>query len=228
MSRIDPDTLTAARQTPVFSAVDDETLSALVSRCRIRRFAGEEIVFLAGQPAEACYVIVEGEVAVFRHGPAGERQIVHLYASGQSVAEAAMFSGGGYPASAEATGPARLLEVPRGVLADALDGRPELAMAMLSGLSRKLRELVGLVESLSLKTVPARLAAELLEMADRAGAQEFGLPMSKARLAAKLGTAPETLSRALGKLQAAGWIEVSGARMGIRNRDALAGLAGSG
>ena len=71
---------------------------------------------------------------------------------------------------------------------------------MLAVMSRRLRQLAGLVEDLSLKEVPARLAAYLLYQSERQeGRAEFELEIAKGQLASLLGTIPETLSRILAK-----------------------------
>jgi CRP/FNR family transcriptional regulator len=58
-----------------------------------------------------------------------------------------------------------------------------------------------LIEDLSLKEAPARLAAYLLLLREQSGGgDEVELPMSKSQLSNLLGTTPETLSRMLGKL----------------------------
>ena len=72
---------------------------------------------------------------------------------------------------------------------------------MLAFLSRRLRKLASLVEDLSLKEVPGRLAAYLLYLSDRnAGADILELDISKNQLASLLGTIPETLSRILSRM----------------------------
>ncbi len=210
----------------MFSALDEATIRSLVDRCRTVKYPAGEVIFLSGRAADKFYVILAGKVAVYKLSPAGERQIIHLYSRGESFAGAAMFSGGGYPASAEATEDAELLEISRAALEAAFAAEPRLAMGMLAGLSKKLRELVALVEDLSLRSVPARLGRELLEEAARSGGRQFRLSASKHDLAAKLGTVPETLSRALAKLRKDGLIEVKGRNITILDRAGLENLAG--
>ena len=71
-------------------------------------------------------------------------------------------------------------------------------MNMLAILSQRLKYFSRLVEDLSLKEVPQRLAAYLLYLG---GARNNNLPVdlniSKGQLASLLGTIPETLSRIL-------------------------------
>jgi CRP-like cAMP-binding protein len=88
-----------------------------------------------------------------------------------------------------------------------------LAMNMLAVLSRRLRRFTELVEDLSLKEVPGRLAAYLLYLTQRhKAAVHVTLDISKGQLASLLGTIPETLSRILGRMTREGFIQPDGRR----------------
>jgi CRP/FNR family transcriptional regulator len=103
---------------------------------------------------------------------------------------------------------------------------PSLAMSMLATLSLRLRQFAGMIESLSLKEVPGRLATHLLLLSDQnKGQTRIELSIAKTQLAAYLGTIPETLSRILSKLTKAGYIESEGAVITIVDRDGLQDLA---
>ena len=136
-----------------------------------------------------------------------------------------MWAGIRYPAHAEALVDSTLLVVTRSLLKDLIARSAEMAMDMLAGMSAKLWEFNQLIEQLSLKEVPARLASMLLEMPAKAGTNTIVLKQTKRELAAQIGTIAETLSRALKKLKAAGLIEVDGPEITILDPDGLADLA---
>ena len=98
----------------------------------------------------------------------------------------------------------------------------------MAGLSAKLHEFNRLIEELSLKEVPARLAGALLRMAAESGGSTIRLKQTKRELAAQIGTVAETLSRALAKLKDAGLIDVRGRQIAILDTDGLASLAENG
>jgi len=100
---------------------------------------------------------------------------------------------------------------------------------MLAILSKRLRRFTALVDDLSLKEVPGRLAAYLLYLSDQhKGAKDLELTITKAQLASLLGTIPETLSRILAKLGSLCLIETDGCRIRILKKEALQDLAESG
>ena len=220
--------LEAARRMPIFSALDDQAVEQVLRQCHtIRRQAGT-ILFGPGEPAEQFFLILAGQVKLYQLSPRGDQQILHLYGPGMTFAEAAVLSGTAYPAYAEVVQEAELLAVGRKEIRRAVKANPDLAMGMLAGLSAKLREFNRLIEDLSLKDVPARLAGMLLRLAERAGSDRFDLPQTKRELAGQIGTIPETLSRALAKLKSAGLISLRGRNVEIRKRQALSDLAQGG
>jgi len=205
----------AIKSVPAFSALGAAALHAMAQACRIRTFAAAVSVFRSGDAADAFFLILEGQVKIFRLSPKGDEQILHLYGPGQTFAEAAVWAGKSYPANAEAVTRARLLAIPRRAIEQAVGRDPKLAMGMLLGMSRKLQEFADLIDDLSLKEVPARLAGVLLAEAEAAGAFTFQLRQTKRQLAAQIGTIAETLSRALKKLHDDGLIDVNGREVAL-------------
>jgi CRP/FNR family transcriptional regulator len=103
---------------------------------------------------------------------------------------------------------------------------PNLAMNMLADLSRRLRQLTKLVESLSLKESPARLAAYLLHASEElTHADQVELDVTKGQLATLLGTTPETLSRTLKKMSENGQIDVQGRIIKLLDKPSLERMA---
>jgi CRP/FNR family transcriptional regulator len=108
-----------------------------------------------------------------------------------------------------------------------IKAEPALALNMLSVLSLRLKRFTALIDDLSLKEVPGRLAAYLLYLSDRNNdSDELDLDISKGQLASILGTIPETLSRILSRMSKEGVIELDGKRhFMLKDRSALEQLA---
>jgi len=154
----------AVRQVPLFSALGEDELSGLIEACRTQHAAAGTQVLSPLEAADRFYVILAGSVKVYKLSPRGDEQILHIYGPGQTFGEAAMWAGIHFPAHAEVLEEATLLVVRRSVLKDLISGNPDFALAMLAGMSAKLREFNQLIEQLSLREVPARLANVLLEL----------------------------------------------------------------
>jgi CRP/FNR family transcriptional regulator len=123
----------------------------------------------------------------------------------------------------------RVLFFPKLSFVDLVRRNPSLALNMLGVLSKRLRRFTALIDDLSLKEVPGRLAAYLLYLTTQEkGSGAIELPITKTQLASLLGTIPETLSRILGKMTAQGFIETDGRRIRILDRASLQELVDSG
>lgn len=218
--------LALLRKAPMFSAVQERTLGVLLDCCRQQPVKADAIVVLPTQKAEQFFVILSGKVKVFKLSDRGDEQTLHLYGPGDTFGEAAMWAGIHYPAHAQAIADSLLLVVSRSALRDAFSRSPDLALGMLASLSSKLREFNVLIEQLSLRDVPARLAHALLAMSRRKGVPTFHLGRTKRELASQLGTVPETLSRALAKLKSRRLIAVEGSQITILDPAALEEQAG--
>ena len=99
-------------------------------------------------------------------------------------------------------------------------------MNMLASLSMRLKQFSQLIETLSLKEVPGRLASYLLYLSDKNGSiDEFKLDIAKSQLASLLGTIPETLSRIFAKMGSSDIVRINGPEIIILDRTGLEDLA---
>ncbi len=188
-----------------------------------------QIIFSEGDDGNGFYVVVSGRVKIFKLSPEGKEQILHIFGPGDPFGEVAVFSGQHFPANAEAMESSRIFFFPRDSFSDLIKKNPSLALNMLAILSKRLRRFANLIDDLSLKEVPGRLAAHLLYLSGQTeGSEQLELSITKTQLASLLGTIPETLSRILGKMSKQGLIESDGRRIKILDREALEELAESG
>lgn len=211
---------------PLFEGLPEDRLADLASIALEKPYARGATIFTEGQPGTGFYVLLVGRVKIFKLSPDGKEQILHIFGPGEPFGEVPVFEGRAFPANAEALDSSRALYFPRTAFVSLIERNPSLALAMLAVLSRRLRQFTVLVDNLSLKEVPGRLAAHLLYLSpDTQGPDELELDISKGQLAAMLGTIPETLSRILARLTKQGYIESDGRRIRILDRDGLEELA---
>ncbi len=211
---------------PLFDGLPAREQHELALIARIRTFAKGETIFHEGDEARGFYVIISGRVKIYKLSEDGKEQTLHIFGPGEPIGEAAMFAHECFPAHAQALEASRTIFFPRAALIELFKQHPSLAMNMLALLSRRLRRFAQLVEDLSLKEVPTRLAAYLLYSSKRAKDQDYlHLDISKAELASVLGTIPETLSRILSKMNKQGLIRLQGRQIRILDRSSLEQLA---
>jgi CRP/FNR family transcriptional regulator len=172
---------------------------------------------------------MSGRVKIFKVSWEGKEQILHIFGPGEPFGEVPVFAGQKFPASAEAMEESRVFFFPRDAFIYRIKKNPGIALNMLAVLSKRLRRFTQLIEELSLKEVPGRLAVYLLYLSEsKEGEKHLELDISKGQLASLLGTIPETLSRILGKMTRAGLIESEGPRIKILDPQGLEDLAEAG
>lgn len=213
----------------LFKGLSETHLEKLSDILIDQTFNRSVTIFSEGDEAEGFYAVISGRVKIFKISSDGKEQIIHIFGPGNIFGEVPMFAGGRFPANAEAIEKSRVFFFPRIAFIELIKREPYLAMNMLAELSKKLRQLTRLIEDLSLKEVPGRLATYLLLLNEKVGDYNvIELDITKTQLAGLLGTIPETLSRILGRMASQGIIEVNGRTVTILNRQALQEISEGG
>lgn len=211
---------------PLFEDLSSGQRDALARIAARRSYGRGEAIFSEGDEARGFFVILSGSVRIYKLSPEGKEQIFHIFGEGEPFGEVAVFSGASFPAYADAETESSVLFFPRDAFIGLIRNDPDLSLNMLAVLSRRLRRFSGIIEALSLKEVPGRLAAHILSLSrKRSGSDEIELEMSKGQLASLLGTIPETLSRILAKMQKRELLRSEGARIIILDRCRLKKIA---
>jgi CRP-like cAMP-binding protein len=222
-------TVAALRASPLFKDFAPSDVGRVAERCFFREFEKGQTLFREGDEAVAFYVIAAGQVKVFKESVDGRELIIKIMRPGDLVGEAAALAGLPYPATAQALDDAAAVEIPHREFAALIKDEPGLALNIIAALSSRLNQISAVLEKLTLKDVPARLASYLLERvtADAEGEEYVELDVTKTSLAAALGTVPETLSRALRRFVDAGLVASEGRRIYILDENSLRLIAAS-
>lgn len=216
-------------QSKLFQGLPLDELLQLEQISELRLYEKGQILFQEGDDGAGFFVVAEGQVKVFKMSFDGREQILHILGPGDPLGEVPIFAGQTFPANAQALTTSSLYFFPRQKLVHLYHDNPSLAMNMLSVLSRRLRDFTTLIENLSLKEIPQRLATYLVhQQMQQAIGTRVKLSVSKGVLANILGTSQETLSRVLGKLSQEGLIEVQGKEITLLDLNRLHELAEGG
>ena len=226
MSSSGPEYVTTLRRLPLFNELSDAELSLIAEGVSRLHFEAGIVIFGEGDICRELLIVEEGEVKLVKSALNGRQQLLSIERKGGALAEVAVFDGGRYPATAEATSSTTLLRLPADSFRDICVRNPEMALKVFKVLARKLRHLVGLVEELSFSTVRARLIAYLVLLAEQSGRPApggvcFQLKENNEQLAARLGTVRELISRNLGRLHGDKLIEMNKRTVTIPNLPAL-------
>ncbi|MEQ9553915.1 MAG: Crp/Fnr family transcriptional regulator [Coleofasciculus sp. G3-WIS-01] len=208
--------------TQLWRGLPDEQLDAIATIAIAKSYHKGEVIFVEGEEGNGFFVVKSGRVKVFKLSAEGKEQILEFFGAGEHFAEVPAFDGECFPASATALEKTELLFFERTTFLALLAQQPKIAINMLAIFARHLRRFARLIEDLSLKEVPGRLAAYLLYLSERSEhLEQVELDITKTQLASLLGTIPETLSRVFAKLSQEELISINGSRIRLLNPEGL-------
>ncbi|MEZ4393112.1 MAG: Crp/Fnr family transcriptional regulator [Polyangiales bacterium] len=221
------DVRTALRKHAAFSLLPEdrlEELSAVSSLLRLKRGSG---VWHLGQRATSFVVIAHGLVKLMRASSSQRKVLLGIRGPGECLGDAAAVEGRAYECDAAAlTESVVVALVPRREALSALgsSGPAALELARLCAHGATLAS-----RRLALFTAPAeeRLAATLMELGSRFGddlddgATLIPLRLTRAELAALVGTTVETTIRTLSRWQREGLVTTGGGGLTLHNAEAL-------
>lgn len=220
-----PERTDALRKTRLFGNAPQEALHSLAECAIERRLLSGEILFLSGDPARGLYVAVSGALRAFRESEEGREQTIHVERAGATFAEVPVFDDGPYPSTVIAEEDSLVLFLKKEDVRRFLLENPEAALSALSLMASRLRKVTQLLEQLSLQDVAQRLAVMLVEEASARGKFQdgvsFSLPDSHQRIAARLGSVREVITRILHRFINERLIEVRGHRVVVLNAAGL-------
>lgn len=128
------------REVPLFAELPPEDLEQVAAIAQEQLFASGAEICREGDPGQAMYVIVSGQVEVLKAYDTGEKRLA-VRGPGEFVGEMAVIDAIPRSASLHAAGEVRVLVIEGQAVEAILRERPSVSIAMLRGLSRRLREL---------------------------------------------------------------------------------------
>lgn len=209
-------------------AFSPQDIAALSSLAKPLVFESTKLpIFHQGDKANFVYVLVEGIVQVSRVLPDGARHVVAFHWPGDLFG---MEQQGCFTDQAETLTPCIVYQFSADKLHEFLLTSPGLQQKILVHAVQKLREAQRQVIVVGRLDTHRALAAFLLDCTSHekyfdAAKSLLTLPMSRADIAGYLGTAAESVTRALGRLEAEGLIRRVTMRELALNLPALQALA---
>ena len=214
------------KQAPLFAGLTDTELAAVAKDFVARQFHQGETIFRQGDAGQLLYLIRSGSVRIFVIDEEGRETSVVLYGPGDVFGELAVIDEMPRSASVVAMEDTLVLTLTRDQLREHMRRAPLLALNFLKALSRRLRYSTQQVEALAVHDVPARLARNLLQLADEHGVAERGgvrinTPLTQSDLASLIGATRESINKALGAFRRRGLVNTAQGYIVIVDPDAL-------
>lgn len=201
------------RENHLFSALNDEQLAKLSTAITVRTFDQGEHLFEAGAKADEFYLVVSGQIKLYRLSPAGHEKVIEIIRPGQTFAEALMFLDiPSYPVNAQALSDAEVYAIKNRVFMDILRGSIDLCFKVMADISMRLKRHLNEIDALTLQNATLRVVnylGYLIPNCSGSSAQ-ITLPAAKNVIASRLSITPETFSRILHALSDKELISVDG------------------
>ena len=205
--------LQSLRRCRLFSHVDDERLTRLVSRMRMRRFHRHEVVFHQGDIGDSLQVVVSGGVKISLASAEGDEAIITALKPGDFFGELAILDLRPRSTTATALEATETLALPRDEFLQLLAEDHELVEALLTALAEELRRLTGHVEELHFLDLAGRLAMRLVRLARDADSERttevrLDWHFTQSDLAAMIGGTRQSVNRLMNTLIEDGLISI--------------------
>lgn len=216
------------RTVALLSSVPEASVQRLAAASLPRRLQKGQLLFSQGEPGDAIYVVVSGNIAIVLATADGRELVINEMRAGDFFGELALFPGQTRTASAVARAISLVLCLPCSAFLAELDSQAVLMRRLLDAFAQRLRASSERESALAFMTAPARLARLLLQNVATDGRTGPLVTISQEELAQRVGVTRQTVAKVLGSWRRAGWIITGRGRIMLVDRAALKGLASVG
>ncbi|MEN9935645.1 MAG: hypothetical protein RLZZ387_2224 [Chloroflexota bacterium] len=187
------------RRISLFRTLDESHVQRLVGLLRERRFRKGELIFCQGDPGDSLFVIVAGRVRIFLTSSDGREATIRILDRDTSFGELAVLDHAPRSASAAALDDTTTLVLSRDDFVLLLRDSFPLVQHVIALLTERVRYNTAYTERLAFLSVPGRVAALLVQMADTyvPGDGPARLAITQQELADFASTTREWVNRAL-------------------------------
>jgi CRP-like cAMP-binding protein len=189
--------------TNLFSVFPENLAAKLFANSRAVKLGADEVLFVAGDPADGCYRVDQGLLKISMIAPSGAERILAIVGPGGIVGELSTIDGLPRSASVAAVRESELTFVSRAAFQAFAEDHPQVYKNLVALLAARLRDTDGVVAAGSFLPLKGRVARALLDLAEAFG-QDVGQgrilirqKVSQSDLAAMAGIARENVSRIL-------------------------------
>ena len=207
-----------------------ELLSDLLQRNAEINLQAGEVFYTPQEPDGKLFILTKGRVRIYKME--GSREFtLEMVDAGTVFGEVAFTPHALRDAYAEAMEPSILLAMERADVERLIQQKPQVGIRIISLLSERLHYYETRMQDVTLKEVPARLASLILFLVESEGVQrpgEISIPTrySHEHLGTMIGANREAVTRAFGRLQDEGTLQLRRRLIYVEDVEALERAAG--
>ena len=210
------------QQIQLFKELKPKSLKFLADNSIEKHFAKGQALFLEGEPCIGIYLVISGQIKVFKQGNTGRQQTINFFKPEQSFNEIGLIEGVKNAVSAVALEPSHIFIVPCSAIGEILQDEPKFVQKVILNLTKRIHYLSELVRDLSVKSVRSRLAEYLLLESENSDGIILRRDWyTQEELASRLGTVTDVIQRTLRQFDQMGVIKMSRSQIEIKDQAAL-------
>jgi CRP-like cAMP-binding protein len=210
------------RRHHLFSQLPEKIFEEVCGLAMLKRLACHSTLMHQGDPAKRFFLLVSGQIKLYRLTGEGQENLVEIIQPGQTFAEALLFSQARlYPVSATALKDSVLVSIEGSHYRNALEDQPKVCLAILASMSVHLHLRLRDIDTLTMASASRRVINFLFQERNPVSGL-IVLQVSKRLVASKLGIQPETFSRILHRLVDSGLIAMERRNISILAEEDLA------
>jgi CRP/FNR family transcriptional regulator, cyclic AMP receptor protein len=204
-----------------FSQRSLHTRAILSSIAKLRTFAKDELVYLAGDPPSGVFGLVTGSLNISYPRADGEDYTVHRAGSGFWIGDVALFAKGGRLVSVRPAEPTTMIQLPMRDLGRLIREDARLYADFYALTYENFRLTLQIVANLAIASADKRLADRLLTETESRGDQDGWISITQTELAKLLAVSVPTLQRVMRRFVNAGLVNHEYARIRVVDRNGL-------
>lgn len=200
---------------PIFESLSSDEFKTVSSNIASRQYAKGDVIFAAGDPADALYILCRGKVKISKFSQDGREQILYLLLPGDFIGAFNLLKADEFDFNMIALEDTTVSALTKQAFDQVILSNPSMVLKILEKAYERIIKAELLVERLNMTSPDERVIALLSALA-----QDFGvttetglvleLSMNRDELGAYSGIARETMSRKLNLLHEQGYIQLEG------------------
>ena len=203
---------------PLFASFPEDQLRMLTTMVTRRSAARSTTIMAGGDATDSLYIVLSGRLKVMMSDSDGKEVILSILGPGEFFGEMGLIDDEPRSASVVTIEPCELLAIAKRDFKKCLMENNDMAMAVMRGLVKRLREADRKIGSLALLDVYGRVARLLLDMAENVNGEKVVTKrLPKQDIAKMIGASREMVSRVMKDLQTGGYIEMRGSNIVLRD-----------
>ena len=188
----------------IFAGLSNKVIEEIKKSCRIRRYNEGKILFFKGEKANSFFIVLNGEIKIIRTSDSGREKILKKMKKGDFFGEMGIIEEKQRSATAVVNKNSTLIILDKERFLYLLKQYPEIALNMITDLSKRLRKADRDIENLAFFNVEMQLRNFLKERGLKLkGNDKYIIDenFTHQELANYLGTSRETVTRLFKRLE---------------------------